>query len=388
VVWPALPTSVRVGDSIEVAGVIAKDVHSPLTIFGISEARIRGAPPMKVAPIRVTKDSFHSYGGRFIETTLRFRDMEQRRQTMVLFADRSDTEGRDPASVEWLISDVWRGRRFTQGDLLKVRGVAEFRGLSGQPPLTILVRSPEDISILEPAPWWKRMRWDMVAGVAITLLAISMAAVAVSRRQVKLVLAERKRIARELHDTLLQGFSGLILQLEAMTQQFPEHFHSGRSELSAILSEMERYLGDARDSISELRRSASSVVSFADQLRFMAEQQSEGTGVYCEFRLAGSERRLSRAIEGQLYRIASEAVANALRHSKPQHLNIVLEFLPSGVRLTVADDGCGFDEQSIGHKQGHFGLKGMRERAAELKGELQIDTAAGKGCQLQVTVPA
>lgn len=381
-VWLALPAAIEPGMAIEVTGVIERDG----SYYGIGEAHYREAPKQTLEPLKIRWTDFYSYGGRLIETTLRYRSMERRGKTMLLVADRVDDPGHDSAAVEWNLSPAWDEVRFTPGDLLRVRGVAEFRA-EVKYPLTILVRTPADLSVEVPAPWWRRTRWDVVAAVTMALLVLSLVVLWISRRQVGMVMAERSRIARELHDTLLQGFSGVILQLEAVAQQHLEASGKGRRELTAILNRMERYLGDARDSIAALRRSPASAVALADQLRILAEQQLQGSGLAYEFRVEGNPRNLPRHFEVQIYRIATEAIANTLRHAKARQLRMILHYQPASVSLMVVDDGCGFDPGSVVLGERHFGLQGMRERTAELKGEMHLDSAVGKGCLLRVTLP-
>jgi hypothetical protein len=132
-VWLALPREIEPGMSVEVTGVIAREG----SLFGIGEAHFRSAPGLTLEPHPVGWDDFYSYGGRLIETKVRFRSMERSGKTMVLVADRADEPGHDAATVEWILSPAWEGVRFTPGDLLRVRGVAEFRPET-RTPLTIL----------------------------------------------------------------------------------------------------------------------------------------------------------------------------------------------------------------------------------------------------------
>jgi two-component system sensor histidine kinase DegS len=101
----------------------------------------------------------------------------------------------------------------------------------------------------------------------------------------------------------------------------------------------------------------------------------------------GDRRKVKGIFEDNLLRICEEAVANAVKHGRPTHVEVILEFNPNEVQLGIRDNGCGFDPRSDASKGGHFGLLGMKERVEAMSGFLSIDSAPGKGTRLLVTIP-
>jgi signal transduction histidine kinase len=201
---------------------------------------------------------------------------------------------------------------------------------------------------------------------------------------------ERKRIAQELHDTLLQGFTCIALKLDALTNGLPPALAKTREQLQTILEQTDEYLAEARRSIWKLR--SATLETTKDLPRALAkasERALAGTGIQLHFSVRGPGRRMQSILEDHLLRICEEAVANAAKHARPTRIEVALEFNPEAVQLCVRDDGCGFDPaRSEAVKDGHFGLLGIKERVDVLSGTLLIDSARGRGTALFVTVPA
>jgi signal transduction histidine kinase len=209
------------------------------------------------------------------------------------------------------------------------------------------------------------------------------------RSRYEAVLAERNRIAREIHDTLAQGFVGVSVQLELVSRLMATSVGSARDHLDQARILVRRCLSEARQSIWELRSQESAASDFAARFSKLAQQISESSAVKVQLLIHGQYRSLQPLLEDELFRIGQEAIANAVRHSGAQHVCVTLAFDSKRLRMTIADSGCGFTGRvnSLG-PDGHFGLKGMRERAERIKAELNIESTPGVGTTISVEAPA
>jgi signal transduction histidine kinase len=207
--------------------------------------------------------------------------------------------------------------------------------------------------------------------------------------RVEAIVAERKRIAQELHDTLLQGFTGIGLKLEALAGTLPESLSSTKEQLERILDQSDEYMAEARRSVWKLRSpSLENHADFSTALRRVSERALDGTAIRLNFLVEGTARSTEQHIEGNLLRICEEAVANAVKHAHPTQVEVNLEYLPKELRLRIRDNGRGFNpEGPDGAKPGHFGLVGIRERASALAGNLFVKSQPGHGTEITVRLP-
>jgi signal transduction histidine kinase/ligand-binding sensor domain-containing protein len=206
-------------------------------------------------------------------------------------------------------------------------------------------------------------------------------------RQLETQKQERKRIAQELHDTLLQGFTGIGLKLEALATQLPESLGGTRKQLETILDQSDHYLAEARRAVWELRSANGSCSE--SLLRLMERSVArllDGAGIAYRCVESGERRPLPPAFEANLLRICEEAVSNAAKHARPENISVELVYDASEVRLAIEDDGDGFDPNIAEAKSGHFGLAGMRERAAASEGRISITSTLNRGTRIVVTV--
>ena len=203
------------------------------------------------------------------------------------------------------------------------------------------------------------------------------------------VLAERNRIAREIHDTLAQGFVGVSVQLEVVSRLLSASTEAAREHLDQARILVRSSLAEARQSIWELRSQASDVSDFRARISSLAQKVTESGSVKVQFEVHGQYRPLKTIVEDELFRIGQEAIANAVRHSGARQIRVNLTFDSRKLRMTVTDDGCGFTGpvNSEG-PEGHFGLKGMRERAERIDAQLNIESSVGSGTTVSVEAPA
>ena len=199
------------------------------------------------------------------------------------------------------------------------------------------------------------------------------------------VLEERNRLAREIHDTLAQGFTGIILQLEAAEQALEDDPGSAQEHLDKARKLARESLNEARRSVWALRPQELEQHALATTLRRQLEEFTRDTGVGAEFDTDGEERELPADIEDALLRIFQESLTNIKKHAGAEHVGVKLDFARDGVRLVIDDDGSGFDT-SVPQK-GRFGLISMRERVKLIGGSIEIRSEKGKGTYIKVTIP-
>jgi len=231
-----------------------------------------------------------------------------------------------------------------------------------------------------------------VLALAVFLWLLFLLRLHIMRQRFEAVLqertAERNRIARELHDTVLQGFSGMLLHLEAIANQMADEPLHLKQRLADLLIRTERYLEDARLSIMELRASASEGASLADRLRTALTDQANRAALPLEFKLSGVALPLPDAVSEALLRIGSEALTNIILHAQARSVTVTMEFQKRALSLSIADDGNGFDVSRLKDlASAHFGITGMTERARQIGGQLEIDSKPGSGARILVRVP-
>ncbi len=199
---------------------------------------------------------------------------------------------------------------------------------------------------------------------------------------------ERQRMARELHDTLSQNVAGLALQLEAVDA----HLEAGRQEKAQEI--VRQAVARARETLKETRaaidnlRARDTPISLSERLVAHCRDFQQESGISCEWIIgAGAETTHLSAAQGEhLERALGEGLANVRRHACASHVAVELTRRGDVLTLRITDDGVGFDGDDV-PPQGHYGLRGLRERAALLGGALDIHSAPGKGTVLQFTVP-
>ena len=211
--------------------------------------------------------------------------------------------------------------------------------------------------------------------------------VAEVRSRFDAVLQERNRIAREIHDTLAQGFVGVSVQLEIVSRLLTATGEAAREPLNQARLLVRESISEARRSIWQLRSQTSGNEDLASRLSSAATLAIGSHPVKFTLEVHGTYRPLNATAEDELLRIGQEAVNNALRHAEPKEIQITLTF-GRKLRMVIADDGKGFTPGDFtAGPAGHFGLKGMRERAKQIKAALKLDSVEGKGTRVIVEAP-
>ncbi|HEY2573071.1 MAG TPA: sensor histidine kinase [Verrucomicrobiaceae bacterium] len=262
----------------------------------------------------------------------------------------------------------------------------------------ILLRDPRDAVLLSAAPWWNVRRMGiglaLVAGIAL----LAFAWIALLRRQVAKQLAllqaqaqsaatreERQRIAREFHDTLEQELAGLSLRLDAAaTRVSDEKARDLLEQQRRLLSRLQR---ETHDFVWDLRDPSRQEAPLGEALQSLLSHLQAGTAI--PFRIHGghSSPPLPPLTQHHLLRIVREAVNNAAKYSNAKLIEVAMDGDARLLRLSIADDGGGFDLTTADAAAGHFGIRGMRERAGKIAADLNIASVPGKGTRVELTVP-
>lgn len=197
---------------------------------------------------------------------------------------------------------------------------------------------------------------------------------------------ERNRLARELHDTLAHTLSAVNVQLKALEVLVDQDPAEARALLRRLQEQTRDGLAESRRALAALRARPVDELGLVGALRRGATEAAGRCGLELELRLPDQGPRLAPHLEQQIYQVAVEAIANVARHAGARRLVVELATAGRELRLRVADDGAGFTPDAAG-PAGHYGIRGMRERAALLGGELQIGSAPGAGTTVTLRVP-
>jgi signal transduction histidine kinase len=195
---------------------------------------------------------------------------------------------------------------------------------------------------------------------------------------------ERERIARELHDTILQETQGLVLSFQALAGQLQTD-NKVRLSIESLLDNAEQAIESARKSVSNLRDSDTNPANLVERFEALMDDLSDAA-IPVSLSVHGIEQTLKNDLAEHIYRIGREAVLNALRHSRANRVDVALKFEGQCLRMIVSDDGVGMGDlaRAPAGRPGHWGLVGMRERAATIDAQLLIQSAAGSGTTVEL----
>jgi signal transduction histidine kinase len=206
-------------------------------------------------------------------------------------------------------------------------------------------------------------------------------------REFSLVLGERVRVSREIHDTLLQSLVGVALQLDALAESAGP-LDSMKATLATTRREVEEYIRETRRSIWNLRSPKLERGDLAAALRHAGDRMTSGTPVQFTLTATGQTRRLETDVEQQLLRIGEQAMLNSVRHANATEVHLKLQYEEDAVLLRVSDNGRGFDATELaGGRSQHYGLVGMKERTEQAGGGLNIVTHPGGGTAVEIVIP-
>src|SRR6185295_6309656 len=204
---------------------------------------------------------------------------------------------------------------------------------------------------------------------------------------------ERLRVARELHDTLLQTFHGVLFRFQAAANMLPARPAEAKEKFDSAIDRAAQAITEGRDAIQDLRAStvvandlAVAISTLGDEL---ANSGVNGNGTVVDVAVQGTPRDLHPILRDDIYRIAGEALRNSFRHAHARRIEVEITYDDRQFRLQVRDDGKGIDG-TVGadQRRGHFGLPGMRERADLIGGRLDVWSEVGVGTEIDLTIPA
>jgi ligand-binding sensor domain-containing protein/signal transduction histidine kinase len=249
---------------------------------------------------------------------------------------------------------------------------------------------------IEPA-WWQTSWFRALAGILIIMCAVALYASRVRKlRQlfdIRLEArdSERTRIARDLHDSLLQGYQALLFRLQAARNQLPERPEAAASALDTAMELGDKAMEESRAAVRDLREAAPAASELADALTALGDELAllgqEGAAIY-HVLVEGKPKPMAPLVRDEVYRIAREAVRNAAEHARARRIEVELVYGEREFAFRVRDDGGGIDPQTLARRRsGHWGLQGMRERAESFRARFNVWTESGAGTEIELIVP-
>jgi signal transduction histidine kinase len=252
------------------------------------------------------------------------------------------------------------------------------------------------------APAWWETRWFQAA-ITLGLTAVVWSAYRIRVRQVARQLnvrfeerlAERTRIARDLHDTLLQSFHGAVFRFQAAINLLPDRPADAKQGLEQAMDRAVQAVTEGRDAVQNLRSTTSDTPDLAEAISTLGEELA-AAGADDTNRLptavgvavTGTPQTLHPILRDDVYRIAGEALRNAFRHAHARRIEVEIQYGIKQFQVRVRDDGQGIDSAGLdAQRRGHFGLAGMRERAELIGGRLEVWTEVGVGTEVDLTIP-
>jgi signal transduction histidine kinase len=385
-----------VGDVVDVLGFPAVGESAPL-LEDAAFHRVDHAPVPQ--PVKLALDvPWEEYDGALITTDATLLHVEPEPNGSRLLLQHGDVVFEammEPREVAATLASL------RPNSELRVTGICLVRngGLWSVPQsFRMLLRTPQDVTVLKSASWWNLRNALWLLGIMAAVLLLVLTGMVVLGRRLReqmaiirqklrhgAVLEERNRIARELHDTLEQELAAITLQLDLAVDRFRQAPQIAYRALDAARSMSRHSMIEARRSVWDLRCDLLEKGDLPSALdRIVRSLTTEGKAEI-QVEVSGTPLRLPGSIEMNLLRIGQEAVANAVKHGQASRIQIELQYGPESVILKVDDDGRGFNpDQSSA--VGHFGMLDLRERAESLGSRLQIDSAPGRGTHIAIEV--
>jgi signal transduction histidine kinase len=261
----------------------------------------------------------------------------------------------------------------------------------------IWVRTMDDLVVLRRSPWWDSRTLALGLASVAALAFAALIWIALLRRQVgrqlsvieakaqrEAIIEERQRIAREFHDTLEQELAGLSLRLDATTARVTDE--KARTLLDQQRRLLMRLQTEARDFVWDLRDPSRQDAPLDGALRSLIEHLQVNTTTPLHFQKEGDIPPLPPIVQHHLLRITREAVNNAIKYAQASRIDVTLRNSVDALHLAIVDDGRGFDLGEASALEGHFGLRGMRERAKKLGAAFEVLCEPGKGTRIVLTL--
>lgn len=301
------------------------------------------------------------------------------------------------------------------GSLVRVSGICRVDLSYGYPSfhlphpvgLTLLAESSDALVVLSSPSWWTTRRLWMAFGIVSLILTLALAWTFILRKKVAdrsaqlaleieskhharlefdATLMERRRLAADIHDNLEQSLTGVAYQVEAMTlgekrnQPSASHLPRLRQSLADVREDLRRTIWNIRSNILDDG-------DLTEALRKIVERASSGTSAKIHLEVSGERHPVSDFIASQTLMIAQEAITNARKHASAENIHLHLSYLSESLELSIKDDGCGFASAPASDEgEDHYGVQGMRERAARMTADLNWESSA-KGTRIVLKTP-
>lgn len=414
--------SARVGDFAEVKG--EKEFSSKLRLktgeIKVKRALAGGAE----APAEVTLAELFGavmphgnpvwYGGVFTTEGL-LRDINRRQNSTQLLV--GDGERNIQVDMPWAL-DVALPDDLVVGATVRVTGALAYTSIENLEEgkfarienLELIPMTGDDVKVVNrapPPPFWTARKVRIVFGVAgvafllmfvwvVTLrkmlrrkmreLAESVRARETARIEADASRRERLRLAADLHDGFQQYLAGAMFRLKAARNYLPKEAVKSAEQLEKVQDALQHTQNGLRSTIWAMNEESEGPESLTGLFRFVARRMPHWEGIV-EIRSEGDERKVARNYCGSLLLIVQEAVGNAIRHGKATKVEVKIDFKESEIVLSVVDDGTGFDVGAKDSPAGHYGLRTMERRIAELGGTMRIESSPGSGCRIHFVGP-
>jgi ligand-binding sensor domain-containing protein/signal transduction histidine kinase len=238
--------------------------------------------------------------------------------------------------------------------------------------------------------WWFRIAAGMLVALAVSLIYRLRIKTVAARMNMRFEerLAERTRIAQELHDTLLQGFLSASMQLHVADDRLPENSEA-KPLVQRTLQLMTRVIDEGRNAVRGLRSSDVSDQNLEQAFSRLQQELSPASNAEFRMIVEGAPRQLRPIIRDDIYHIGREALANSFRHSRATEIVVEIEYTVNLFRVIVRDNGIGIDADVLrGGREGHWGLSGMRERAERIGARLRVLSRVAAGTEMELCVPS
>ncbi len=376
-VAPQNTVPLALGDEVEVVGAITL-APEPKVLYGQIRRLWGGSMP---PPLSITPDQ--AAGGEnelsLVQTMAELVDFGPAGLTGVRLNLRGAHQSFSAVLPNNNVNGELPTKSIAPGATLLLTGILEVNhGLDVDhgDAFTLLLRTPEDIELLEPPSWWTRAHLLLLAGFTVILFLIGISGYyRIEHARYRAVAEERAGIARDIHDTLAQGFAGITLQLEATQQMLGRDPERAGQLLNGAL-QLIRHSRDESHLSIDILRSLSHSERLDALISHCIVQECAASRTQIDLETQGSQPRLSFNLVSNLFRITQEALANAGQHAGAQRIVVRLNYRKHEVTLEVEDDGQGFSPDTApGPEEGHFGLTGIRERCAIIGAKLELHSS-------------
>jgi Signal transduction histidine kinase len=386
-IFSADSPSLQIGDRIEAVGYLAPDATGPILRDAVLRQLAHGTP-LKAVPLDLQETSSSRYRFCLISIQMHLlRVIDEPARTLLLL------EQGDKVTTAEVESHVTVPPAFlVPGSKIRMSGINMLTGETGliygnSIQSKLLLRTLDDASLITPAPWWTKARLfhlsmalaALTAGILLLLLYVQL-----KRWKMETVLHERERLARDIHDTLAQSFAGIGFQLQVIRRSVANNDPNSLHHVDVARTLVRFSHREARKSLTPVSGPSFSNTDLLSSLKACAQGLADTGEIEIEAHCSEGAHPLPSTVSEQLFHIGQEAISNAIRHAGPTHVAITIDYSSDCVQMKILDNGRGFTMS--GDLLG-FGIRGMRQRASEISGELEISSAPGAGTSVSISVP-